>query len=148
MADLIIRQALRMLLSGQETLDEAGLDLEQTDALIELLQSYRRSFFRFEMVEHFNGFAILDNLSGEKKWAGDGVDMFFDEDDDSITPGSPEFTKRFHQWLETEEDMIIEAYGFDDEKGHPASGEDDEYEDEDDEYDGYEYEPEGHEDGD
>jgi hypothetical protein len=145
MADSIIRQALRLLLTGQEAVDAAGLDLEQTDTLIELLQNYRRSLFRFEMVEHFNGFAILDRLSGEERWVGDGVDMFFDEDDDSIAPGSPKFVELFNQWLESDENMIIEAYGFDDEGGHPASHEDDEYEDDD---DGYEYEDYGHEDGD
>lgn len=112
MVDYTIRRVLNMLLSGNEVIESAGLDLDQVDGLIALLKEHRRNFFRFEMVEHFNGFAILDKLSGREEWVGDGVDQFFDEDGDAITPGSSKFKELFYQWLESSEAEIEEAYGF------------------------------------
>ena len=71
---------------------------------------------RFTMVEAVNGYAIYDTHSGEERWVGDGVDMFFVPTRSGeflpLSPGTPEFDDAFIEWLRDDEDEIAEAYDF------------------------------------
>lgn len=65
---------------------------------------------RFKVVEHFNGFALVDTQTGEEAWMGDGVDTLFDDEGVALRPGTPGFTFRWECELNGDWAMTLAAY--------------------------------------
>jgi len=49
---------------------------------------------RFTVHEHFNGFAVVDEVTGKQAWLGDGVDALFTDTGKALSPGSKGFISR------------------------------------------------------
>jgi hypothetical protein len=65
---------------------------------------------RFQPIEAVNGYQVYDRKTDTTRGVGDGVDMFFGEDGEAVSPGTPEFWAHFTRWLIVDEETIAEAY--------------------------------------
>jgi len=65
---------------------------------------------RFIWRETFHDFQIEDTLTGECKGMGDGVDMFAEEDGNSIPVSTPEFYKALNDMFKKDQYILQEAY--------------------------------------
>jgi hypothetical protein len=59
----------------------------------------------FTVCEHYNGFSLQHNPSGQTQWLSDGVDVFED-----ITPGDPDFRQRWEALFNAEVSETLDAY--------------------------------------
>ncbi len=64
---------------------------------------------RLTVVEGGDGFYVTANASGETRGLGDGVDMFFDQEENPIYVGTPEFYEVLRQDVERSEAIYLEA---------------------------------------
>ncbi len=66
---------------------------------------------RLTLQEFFAGFAIEIDSKPDAKlhWLSDGVDMFADENDEPISPGTLEWWLAAYEWL-GDEATLMEAY--------------------------------------
>jgi hypothetical protein len=46
---------------------------------------------RFKLVEYSSGYAVLDMITGDEAWIGDGVDTIFRESGPAYSPGTQAF---------------------------------------------------------
>jgi hypothetical protein len=59
----------------------------------------------FTVCEHYNGFSLQHNPSGQTRWLSDGVDVFED-----LTPGDPDFRQRWEDEMNAQPNETLEAY--------------------------------------
>jgi hypothetical protein len=113
--DEIIEEVIELIRAGI-------LSLDQLDRLYQLVGEQRteersrilrelQNQTKFRMEEHSGGYAILDTETRSTRWTGDGVDMFFTDDGEALSPGTWEFDLAFHYML-LDEGHIEEAYDF------------------------------------
>jgi len=75
----------------------------------------KKRWGRFEVVEHFNGYAVVDTVTGDEAWMGDGVDSVFYPGDTftfgrAMSPGTKKFRKTWEDDLNLNEAETLAAY--------------------------------------
>lgn len=69
------------------------------------------AYGRFTVVEHFNGYAVLDRKTRQKAWMSDGVDCLFTlKTGKALTPGSEYFRRVWTRDLNKNQSETLEAY--------------------------------------
>lgn len=74
----------------------------------EFLEAYNEVKNRFKVIEHFNGYAVEDTITGEEAWMSDGVDVF--DDERGLEIGTEEFRKAWEDDLNNYPSETLEAY--------------------------------------
>lgn len=65
---------------------------------------------RFQVIEYLSHFAVRDTQTGQERPLGDGVDVLFDADGNSISPGTPDFCEQWAEALNADEGETLMAY--------------------------------------
>jgi hypothetical protein len=66
---------------------------------------------RFQVNEHFNGYALTDTVTGQTHWLSDGVDcVAATEDGEYLSPGTPGFTEMWESDFNSNESETMDAY--------------------------------------
>jgi len=65
---------------------------------------------RFQVIEYASFFAILDKITQDEKPMGDGVDSVFDENEEAMSPGDPNFIEKWEKTLNHNPQETLEAY--------------------------------------
>lgn len=73
-------------------------------------KSFRSKTGRTVIAEFQSGFYIFDTATDQDYWMSDGTDMFFDEYDETVYPGSDLFYEMIQKELDEYENELREAY--------------------------------------
>jgi hypothetical protein len=65
---------------------------------------------RFTVIEYTSFFAVRDTQTGEERPMGDGVDVLFDADGNSISPGTEGFCEQWAEALNADQAETLAAY--------------------------------------
>ncbi len=65
---------------------------------------------RFQVIEHLSHFTICDTQTGQEQAMGDGVDVLFDSDGTTISPGTTGFCESWAEALNGDEGETLQAY--------------------------------------
>lgn len=66
--------------------------------------------YRFWWYEASDGYYAYDNLTGESRGMGDGVDMLFTPSGRPMSPGTAAFNRAMDRWFRSDQTTIGEAY--------------------------------------
>lgn len=66
--------------------------------------------FRFKVVEHFNGYELLDTLTNKTAWLGDGVDVITLSNGKVMSPGTAKFIIHWEWHLNLSPASTLAAY--------------------------------------
>jgi hypothetical protein len=67
---------------------------------------------RFKVIEHMDGYAVYDTVSGKDHWMSDGVDAVFTRSGRAMSPGTAGFIEAWERDLNSSPSETAEAYGF------------------------------------
>ena len=65
---------------------------------------------RFQVIEYMSFFAVRDTVTGLEQAMGDGVDVLFDADGTTLSPGTANFCEQWASALNADHAETLEAY--------------------------------------
>lgn len=116
-SDIVVDQpefngASAQLLSAENNCENCGATWTELFELMGFinLKDETDKLVLFKVVEHFNGYAVVHVPSGQEHWLGDGVDSIFDDNDESVSPGTKAFVQLWEDDLNASGAETLEAY--------------------------------------
>jgi hypothetical protein len=98
----------------------AGTPVATTQTQVGKFMNLRRNMVRaefderkdrdFHVIEYTSGFAVRHRESGTEQWMSDGVDVLCDNDDNTLSPGSSGFIRKWEDAMNEPGSETMEAY--------------------------------------